>query len=90
MVLVTISAPGAPYVGKGRWAMPQFLLYDKEFMTFSMEEAIKLEESILEEHTETSNAQTRFKTFKDSVLMYTKIKAKTAVGATAKKKGVLV
>jgi exonuclease III len=43
MVSVTISAPGAPYIGKGRWTMPQFLLYDKEFMSFSMEKAIELE-----------------------------------------------
>jgi exonuclease III len=42
MVSVTITAPGAPYIGKGRWAMPDFVLYDKEFISFAMEGAIKL------------------------------------------------
>jgi exonuclease III len=45
MVSVTISAPGAPYIGKGRWMMPQFLLYDKEFMGLAMKEACNLEKS---------------------------------------------
>ncbi|KAJ7090687.1 Endonuclease/exonuclease/phosphatase, partial [Mycena epipterygia] len=90
MVSVTVSAPGAPYVGKGRWAMPHFLLYDKEFVSHAMEEACKLEESISETRTVLSNAQTKFKSFKDSVLEFAKKRAKTAVGASEKKKKVLV
>ncbi|KAJ7682188.1 Endonuclease/exonuclease/phosphatase, partial [Mycena polygramma] len=90
MVSVNISAPGSPYIGKGRWAMPDFLLYDKEFMSHAMEEACKLEDSMSEARTESSNAQTRFKDFKDSVLDFAKKRAKTAVGASAKKKKALV
>jgi exonuclease III len=40
MASVTISAPGAPYIGKGQWAMPNFVLYDKDFISFAMEAAI--------------------------------------------------
>lgn len=90
MVSVSISAPGAPYIGKGRWAMPLFLLNDKEFISHTMEEAVKLEESIPDARTDTSNAQTRFKSFKDSVLEFAKKRAKTAVGASEKKRRALV
>jgi exonuclease III len=60
MVSMVISAPGAPYIGRGRWAMPQFLLYDKEFMDDAMEKACKLEGSMNETRTELNNAQTKF------------------------------
>ncbi|KAJ7864366.1 Endonuclease/exonuclease/phosphatase [Mycena leptocephala] len=90
MVSVTISAPGAPYIGKGRWVMPQFLLHDKEFISHAMEEAVKLEESIHEARTDVSNAQTRFKSFKDSVLEFAQKKAKATVGASEKKRRALV
>ncbi|KAJ7681037.1 Endonuclease/exonuclease/phosphatase, partial [Mycena polygramma] len=90
MVSVNISAPGSPYIGKGRWAMPEFLLYDKEFMSHAMEEACKLEDSMSEARTESSNAQTRFKSFKGTVLELAIKRAKTAVGASEKKKKVLV
>jgi hypothetical protein len=86
MVSVTVSAPGAPYIGKGRWAMPNFLLYNKDTMTYAMEEGCKLEASMTEPRTEDSNAQTRFKTFKDAVLEHAQKTAKTAVGASEKKK----
>jgi hypothetical protein len=90
MVSVTISAPGTPYIGKGRWAMPHFLLYDKEFISHAIEEAVKLEESIPDARTDISNAQTRFKSFKDTVLEIARKRAKTAVGASEKKCEVLV
>lgn len=61
IVSVTISAPNAPYIGKGRWAMPQFLLHDKDFMEYAVDEACKLEDSMNEPRSESSNAQTRFK-----------------------------
>ncbi|KAJ6559270.1 hypothetical protein B0H10DRAFT_2240520 [Mycena sp. CBHHK59/15] len=81
MVSVRISAPEAPYIGKGRWVMPNFLLYDTEFMNYAMEEACKLEDSMGVTRTETANAQTRFKDFKDSVLEFAKKRAKTAKGS---------
>ncbi|KAJ7215888.1 Endonuclease/exonuclease/phosphatase, partial [Mycena pura] len=86
MVSVKISAPGAPYIGRGRWAMPLFLLNDTEFMGYAAGEACKLEDSMTIPRTETANAQTRSKEFKDNVLNFAKRKAKTAVGATEKKR----
>ncbi|KAJ7195745.1 Endonuclease/exonuclease/phosphatase, partial [Mycena pura] len=85
MVSVQVSAPGTPYVGKGRWAMPLFLLYDKEFMDYANGEACRLEDRMDLERTATKNAQTHCKEFKDTVLEFAKKRAKTAVGATAQK-----
>ncbi|KAJ7191839.1 Endonuclease/exonuclease/phosphatase, partial [Mycena pura] len=86
MVSVQISAPGAPYIGKGRWAMPQFLLYDTDFMSYAMEEACDLQDSMDLVRTNIDNAQIRHKKFKDTVQDFAKKRAKTAVGATAQKK----
>jgi hypothetical protein len=47
----------------------------------------KLEDSMDEVRTETLNAQTRFKVFKESVLDFAKKRAKTAVGATERRGG---
>ncbi|KAJ7190517.1 hypothetical protein GGX14DRAFT_579790 [Mycena pura] len=88
MVSVQIMAPGAPYIGKGRWAMPQFLLNDKDF-SYATEEACKLEDSMDLPRTDTNNAQTRHKTFKVNVQEFARKRAKTAVGATAQKKKIL-
>jgi hypothetical protein len=86
MVAVTISAPDAPYIGKGRWMMPQFLLHDKDFMEYAVDEACKLEDSMSEPRSELSNAQTQFKDYKDRIIGFAKVRAKISVGATEKKK----
>ncbi|KAJ6617336.1 hypothetical protein B0H10DRAFT_1948415 [Mycena sp. CBHHK59/15] len=54
-----------------------------------MEEACKLEDSMIIACTEETNAQTRFKAFQNSVLEFAKKRAKTVVGATEKKKKIL-
>jgi hypothetical protein len=90
MVSVTISAPGAPFIGKGRWSAPLFLYHDKEFIDLAMDEACKLEDSMLEPRTELCSAQTKFEGFKDSTIVHAQKRAKTAVGASEKKKKALV
>ncbi|KAJ7220472.1 Endonuclease/exonuclease/phosphatase [Mycena pura] len=76
MVSVRISAPGTPYIGKGRWAMPQFLLYDKDFMAYANKEACKPEDAMDLVRTDDENAQTRCKTFKDNVQEFAKKRVK--------------
>jgi exonuclease III len=76
MVLVTISAPNAPYIGKGRWTMPQFLLHDKDLLRYAVDEGCKLEDSMTETRSDTSNAQTRFKKYKDQIIEFAKERAK--------------
>jgi hypothetical protein len=86
MVSVTISVLGAPFIGKGRWSAPLFLHYNKEFIDLAIEEACKLEDSMSEPRTELCNAQTKFEDFKDATIAHAQKRAKTAVGASEKKK----
>ncbi|KAJ6468894.1 Endonuclease/exonuclease/phosphatase, partial [Mycena sanguinolenta] len=86
MVSVLISAPGAPYIGKGRWAMPQFLAEDNLFMRKASRNLFDLEKEIGKERMQAANAQTKFKEFKDLVLANAQSRVKTSVGASEQKK----
>jgi hypothetical protein len=59
-------------------------------MALIMEGACKLEDSMKVPRTEASNAQTRFKEFKDSALEHAHKITKTAVDASEKKRRALV
>ncbi|KAJ7260322.1 Endonuclease/exonuclease/phosphatase, partial [Mycena haematopus] len=89
MVSMMVSAPGAPHIGKGRWAMPHFLVHDDGYMDKASEEVYEMELTMAEERTETNNAQTKFKSLKDSAIAAAKERAKTAVGATELKERAL-
>jgi hypothetical protein len=86
MVTVTASAPGAPYIGPGRWQMPHFLLHNSQFMEHASREVYKLEASMNEQRTELCNAQTKFKAFKDATMKTARVKAKVMIGASEAKK----
>jgi hypothetical protein len=59
-------------------------------MTYAVEEACKLEDAIMEPHTESSNTQTQFEKFKDAVPEHAQKRAETAIGASEKKMKTLV
>ncbi|KAJ7643414.1 Endonuclease/exonuclease/phosphatase, partial [Mycena polygramma] len=86
MVSVTITAPGAPFIGKGRYAIPLFILKDKEFMDFALAEGIKLENSLSNGRTDEENIQTCHKKFKDAVLEMAQKRAKESQGALEQNK----
>ncbi|KAJ6512587.1 Endonuclease/exonuclease/phosphatase, partial [Mycena sanguinolenta] len=79
MVSTLILAPGAPYIGKGRWAMPQFLAEDNVFMREASRALLNLEKEIGKERTEEANAQTEFKRFKDQMSTSARRRVKTSV-----------
>jgi hypothetical protein len=58
-------------------------------MDYAMEEACRLEGSMNEARTELTNAQTKFKRFKDTTIVFAQKRAKTAVGASEKKRRAL-
>jgi hypothetical protein len=66
--------------------MPQFLLHDRDFMKYAVDEACKLEESMDETRSDAVNAQTRFKKYKDQIIEFAKVRASISAGATEKKK----
>jgi hypothetical protein len=89
MVSVTISAPGAPYIGKGRWAMPHFLIHDDKFMDKASEEVYEMESTMNEGCTATNNAQVKFKALKDTIIEAAQARVKTTIGKSEQKKKAL-
>ncbi|KAJ7171783.1 Endonuclease/exonuclease/phosphatase, partial [Mycena crocata] len=81
LVSVEISAPGAPFIGPGRYIIPGFLMTDKRFMTFAVEEGAKLLEVPPE-----SDVQVEYKKYKDALLKYARERAKESIGATEQKR----
>ncbi|KAJ7663725.1 Endonuclease/exonuclease/phosphatase, partial [Mycena polygramma] len=86
MVSVQIRAPGSPFVGKGRYTIPLFLLRDKEFMNFVITAGSDLEKQILTAPEDANMVQTHFKSYKDDIRDFASVRAKKAVGALAQKK----
>ncbi|KAJ7822841.1 hypothetical protein B0H13DRAFT_2376430 [Mycena leptocephala] len=68
-----------PFIGKGRWVMPLYLLKDKKVMS-QVHDLGKLAEFRLEvatnNRTETENPQTIFKSFKDDITLAFRERAK--------------
>ncbi|KAJ7664612.1 hypothetical protein DFH06DRAFT_927603, partial [Mycena polygramma] len=86
MVAVDIYTPGAPFIGKGRFAIPLFLLKDKEYMTFAVKEGAKVlpESNHPSEGMEGMTLQQRLKWYKDSLQQFAQKRAKENVGALEK------
>ncbi|KAJ7621898.1 Endonuclease/exonuclease/phosphatase, partial [Mycena polygramma] len=88
MVSVDIYAPGAPFIGKGRYAIPLFLLKDKEYMSFALKEGAKVlpEDGQLSEDVQGMSLQQRFKWYKDGLQEFAQKRAKENIGALEKAK----
>lgn len=72
LVSTNLTAARSPYIGKGRWTMPQHLLLDQEFMkrvthlgATAMQKARRLSKAT--ERSEADNPQTVLKMFKEQV-----------------------
>jgi hypothetical protein len=72
LVSMRFSDPEMPFIGKGRWVMPLYLLKDKKVMS-QVYDLGKLAEFHLEvatnNHTEAESPQTIFKSFKDDITL---------------------
>ncbi|KAJ7102971.1 Endonuclease/exonuclease/phosphatase, partial [Mycena crocata] len=82
LVSVVVSAPGAPFVGPGRYLIPNFLMQDKKFLTFAVEEGAKLAEP----SNDGKDLQIRYKEYKEGLLAFARERAKESVGAIEQKK----
>ncbi len=71
MVTVELIDLKAPYIGRGRWTMPLYLLKNKKLMKEVRDLGLELESQIgkleFNERTETKNAQILYKEFKDQI-----------------------
>ncbi|KAJ7059508.1 Endonuclease/exonuclease/phosphatase, partial [Mycena amicta] len=84
---VTISAPGAPFIGKGRYAIPLFVLEDKVFMKFAVEEGAKIEVKMdAGDDSNRAELQRDFERYKTSLRELAEERAKESQGALEQKK----
>lgn len=70
MVALKIVDSKAPFIGEGRWSLPQALLNSKEFMKDTYTRGIETINKIndIGERNKTHNAQTIFKEYKDDLM----------------------
>ncbi|KAJ7125860.1 Endonuclease/exonuclease/phosphatase, partial [Mycena filopes] len=81
LVSATVCAPGAPFIGPGRYVIPLYLLKDKKFINYTVEQGAKL----LNEPSD-EEIQVRYKKYKDDIVAFARERAKESVGATEQKK----
>ncbi|KAF9234529.1 Endonuclease/exonuclease/phosphatase [Melanogaster broomeanus] len=84
LVSARISDHRMPYVGKGRWSLPLFILKDQEVSEEIVSLGRILQQKInqgqhLQPRSETDNPQTAFKSFKDAVISTCRRAAKEAI-----------
>ncbi|OBZ72435.1 Transposon TX1 uncharacterized protein [Grifola frondosa] len=82
MVSVRVVDQKMPYVGRGHWTMPLFLLKDKEFADSVHAMGLKLQNDVHScegARTELENPQALFKQFKDAVTARARARAKVMV-----------
>jgi exonuclease III len=70
MVSFQLSAPGSPYIGKGRYSMPLFLLRDKDLLEFTIKRGCELEVKIDASPDDKVVIQRGFKEYKDDILTF--------------------
>lgn len=82
LVVVSLANTEAPYVGKGRWAIPQPLLSDKRFLDELHGLGMMLQsqlERMRDARTPMTNPQTVYAQFKRAVVSMAKARAKQSV-----------
>ncbi|KAI0342654.1 DNase I-like protein, partial [Trametopsis cervina] len=89
LVSVRIADPAIPYVGKGRWTMPLYLLKDKELEHTIAELGVALQKELDTitrlGRTPTRNPQRALATFKHAVATQTRRRARLAIPRTLAK-----
>ncbi|KAF9505405.1 hypothetical protein BS47DRAFT_1306663, partial [Hydnum rufescens UP504] len=82
LVSVHMSNPKIPFVGRGRWSLPLYLLHDKSLKEHIHQLGLKLQsdlESCRHSRTPEMNPQILFKSFKDSITKSARKRAKATI-----------
>ncbi|KAJ3871287.1 Endonuclease/exonuclease/phosphatase [Lentinula edodes] len=84
---VWITSEEAPWIGKGRWRIPDYVIKDKDLLNYAREQGIKAEQELqsLTIWTPTKNAQTIWHTFKMRVINKAKKRAQQIVPGLTRK-----
>ncbi|KAF8868989.1 Endonuclease/exonuclease/phosphatase, partial [Infundibulicybe gibba] len=82
MISMRILDPETPYIGKGRWSIPLFILKDKEILQTIISLGLKVVEDIemtRYNRTDENNAQVIFKKFKSEIVKITRAHARKTI-----------
>ncbi|KAJ4484644.1 hypothetical protein C8R41DRAFT_769253, partial [Lentinula lateritia] len=84
---VQITSEEAPRIGKGRWRIPDYVIKDKDFLSYIREQGIKAVQKlrVLTLRTQTNNAQTIWHALKKKVAHKAKERAKWIVPGLTRK-----
>ncbi|KAJ3991447.1 Endonuclease/exonuclease/phosphatase [Lentinula boryana] len=87
MISVQISSEDAPYIGKGRWRIPDYVIKDKELLQYVRKTGMESEQALkaLSVRSPTMNAQSIWHTFKTKISNKAKDRAKQIVPGLTRK-----
>ncbi|PBK78780.1 DNase I-like protein, partial [Armillaria solidipes] len=83
LISTEIRFRNAPYIGKGRWSMPLYILKDKVYAQQVHEAGLKLQEELertKNARTSTVNPQTLLRNFKDEIVLLARERCKILSG----------
>ncbi|KAJ3925805.1 MAG: hypothetical protein NXY57DRAFT_1051616 [Lentinula lateritia] len=87
LISVQITSEEAPWFGKGRWRIPDYVIRDKDLMAYAREQGIKARKELetLTEQTPTKNAQTTWYSYKMCLVRKAKARATQIVPGLTRK-----
>ncbi|KAJ3999732.1 Endonuclease/exonuclease/phosphatase [Lentinula boryana] len=87
LISVQITSEEAPWIGRGRWRIPDYVIKDKDLLEHARKKGIEAEQKLKEltTRTETANSQLIWNTFKTSLINRAKDRAKQIVPGLTRK-----
>ncbi|KAJ3817517.1 Endonuclease/exonuclease/phosphatase, partial [Lentinula raphanica] len=87
LISVQITSEDAPYVGKGRWRIPDYVIKDRELLEYIRKSGIEAERTLraLPVRTQDGNAQLIWQSFKTKISNKAKDRAKQIVPGLTRK-----
>ncbi|KAJ3892876.1 Endonuclease/exonuclease/phosphatase, partial [Lentinula edodes] len=87
LVSVQVTSEEAPWIGRGRWRVPDYVVKDKDFLSYAREQGIKAEQELksLTTRTQINNAQTIWHALKSKIISKAKARAKQIVPGLIRK-----
>ncbi|KAJ3791785.1 hypothetical protein GGU11DRAFT_761312 [Lentinula aff. detonsa] len=87
LISVQITSEEAPWIGKGRWRIPDYVIKDKDLLKYAHQKGIEAEQKLTEltAQSSTLNAQLIWETFKKQLVNKAKDRAKQIVPGLTRK-----
>ncbi|KAJ3966449.1 Endonuclease/exonuclease/phosphatase [Lentinula raphanica] len=87
LISVQITSEEAPWIGRGRWRIPDYVIKDKDLLKYARQKGIEAEQKMtdLTERSSTLNAQLIWSTFKNQLVNKAKARAKQIMPGLTRK-----